>query len=128
MILPPEALPLLNALTPAFTQPTAGRFATLLAAAVLTTGRRTVANLLRTLGPLARGHGTAYQRLLSRAPWSGAQLGCALAAFLLEHLLPSGPVLLVGDDTVAGHKGKVVHGKARHRDPVRSTHPLCRLA
>jgi hypothetical protein len=30
-------------------------------------------------------------------------------------------VTLIGDDTVDGHKGKHVHGKARHRDPVRST-------
>ncbi len=36
-------------------------------------------------------------------------------------LLPDGrPVLLVGDDTVDGHKGKKVYGKARHRGPVRS--------
>ena len=122
MILPPEAGSLLAALTPAFTQPTAARFATLLVAAVLTTGRRTVANLLRTAGPLAGGHRTAYQRVLSRAPWSGAELGCALTAFLLRHVVPSGPVTLVGDDTVDGHPGRHVYGKARHRDPVRSTH------
>ncbi len=30
--------------------------------------------------------------------------------------------MLVGDDTVDGHTGKSVHGKARHRDPVRSSH------
>jgi DDE superfamily endonuclease len=122
MILPPEALPLLSALTPAFTQPTALRFAALLAAAVLTTGRRTVANLLRTLGPLAPGHRTAYQRVLSRAPWSGVRLGCALAGFILQRVLPEGPVVLVGDDTVDGHPGRRVYGKARHRDPVRSSH------
>src|SRR5262245_42559425 len=121
MILPTEAAPLLAALAPAFTQPTFTRFVTLVAAAILTTGRRTVANLLRTLGPLAKGHRTDYQRVLSRAPWSGVELGCALAGFLLEHVLPDGPVVLVGDDTVDGHKGKCVHGKARHRDPVRST-------
>lgn len=121
MILPAEAAPLLAALAPAFTTPTRTRFVTLLAAAVLTTGRRTVANLLRTLGPLAKGHRTDYQRVFSRAPWSGVQLGCALAGFLLQHLLPQGPVVLVGDDTVDGHKGKRVYGKARHRDPVRST-------
>jgi hypothetical protein len=121
MILPTEAAPLLAALTPAFTRPTAQRLLTLLAAALLTTGRRTIAGLLRTLGPLAPGHRTAYQRVLSRAPWSGLQLGCALAGFLLRHLLPDGPVVLVGDDTVDGHKGKHVYGKARHRDPVRST-------
>jgi len=121
MILPAEAAPLLAALAPAFTTPTFARFLTLLAAAVLTTGRRTVANLLRTVGPLAKGHRTDYQRVLSRAPWSGAQLGCALAGFLLHYLLPEGPVVLVGDDTVDGHQGKRVYGKARHRDPVRST-------
>jgi len=121
MILPAEAAPLLAALTPIFTQPTAHRFLTLLTAARLTTGRRTIANLLRTLRGLVPGHRTDYHRVLSRAPWSGLQLGCALAGFLLRHLLPQGPVVLVGDDTVDGHKGKKVYGKARHRDPVRST-------
>jgi hypothetical protein len=122
MILPPQALPLITALAPAFTQPTQRRFVTLLLAAVLTTGRRTVANLLRTLGALAPGHRTDYQRVLSRAPWSALELGCALTRLLLAHLLPEGEVVLVGDDTVDGHPGKKVYGKARHRDPVRSTH------
>lgn len=121
MILPAEAAPLLLALAPAFTAPTFDRFATLLAAAVLTPGRRTVANLLRTLGGLAPGHRTSYQRVLSSASWSGLCLGLLLTRFLLHHLPASGPVVLVGDDTVDGHKGKKVHGKARHRDPVRST-------
>jgi DDE superfamily endonuclease/Archaeal putative transposase ISC1217 len=121
MILPHEAQPLLSALAPAFATPSFYRFTTLLAAAILTTGRRTVANLLRTLGSLATGHRTSYQRLLSSARWSGLQLACLLSRFLLQHLLPQGIVRLVGDDTVDGHKGKKVHGKARHRDPVRST-------
>jgi hypothetical protein len=55
------------------------------------------------------------------ARWSGLQLGCALAGFLLGRFPPAGPVVLVGDDTADGHKGKKVYGKARHRDPVRST-------
>src|SRR4051812_18993721 len=41
---------------------------------------------------------------------------------VLDHLVPDGPVRLVGDDTVDGHKGPKVYGKARHRDAVRSTH------
>jgi len=121
MILPPEAAPLLAALTPAFTQPTATRFTTLLAAAILTTGRRTTANLLRTLGCLATGHTTTYQRVLSEARWSGLALGCALTRLLLTIFCPDGVVRLIADDTVDGHKGKCVYGKARHRDPVRST-------
>ena len=122
MILPPEAHPLVQLLALHFTSPTYQRLSTLLVGTLLTTGRRTVANVLRTLRHLAPGHRTSYQRVLSRAPWSGLALGCALARFLLDHFLPDGPVVLVGDDTVDGHKGPMVYGKARHRDPVRSTH------
>jgi hypothetical protein len=122
MILPDEAAPVLAALLPEFTRPTAARFTTLMAAALLTTGRRTVANLLRTLGTLAPGHRTDYQRVLSRASWSGLRLGCALTGLVLRRLLPGGPVVLVGDDTVDGHPGRHVYGKARHRDAVRSSH------
>src|ERR1041385_96059 len=122
MILPPDAAPVLAALTPIFSQPTAARFATLLAAALLTTGRRTVANLRRTLGDLAPGHPTSYQRVLSAARWSGLELGCALARLLLDRFVPAGPVHLVGDDTVESHPGPRVYGKGRHRDPVRSSH------
>jgi len=122
MILPPEAYDLLHVLAPHFTHPTYQRFSTLLVGVLLTTGRRTVANLLRTLRHLAPGHRTDYQRVLSRAPWSGLHLGCGLVRLLLDRFLPEGPVPLVGDDTVDGHPGRSVYGKARHRDPVRSSH------
>src|SRR5215210_3391788 len=78
MILPPEAHPLVQVLALHFTDPTYQRVSTLLVGTLLTTGRRTVANLLRTLRHLAPGHPTAYRRVLSRAPWSGVGLGCAL--------------------------------------------------
>lgn len=94
----------------------------LLAAAILTVGRRTIANLLRTLGTLASGHVTSYQRVLSQARWSSAQLACLLVRQVLQLLPATIPVPLVGDDTVESHPGPKVHGKARHRDPVRSTH------
>lgn len=122
MTLPPEAAPVLAALLPEFTRPTALRFTTLLAAALVTTGCRTVANLRRTLHHLAGGHPTDDRRVLSRAPWSGLALGGALARLIIRTFVPDGPVVLVGDDTVDGHPGRTVYGKARHRDPVRSTH------
>src|SRR5215203_3245160 len=104
MILPLEAHPLFNALVFNFTSPAYQRLSALLVGAILTTGRRTVANVLRTLRHLAPGHRTSYQRVLSRAPWSGIALGCALARFLLRHFAPGGTVTLIGDDTVDGHK------------------------
>src|SRR4051794_12587146 len=122
MLLPAEAQPLLAAILPHLSRPTYTRLVVLTAAAVVTTGRRTVANLLRTVGSVAPGHPASYRRVLSAAEWSGLALGCALTRFLLDHLVPDGPVLLVGDDTVDGHTGRNVYGKARHRDAVRSSH------
>jgi hypothetical protein len=122
MLLPAEAQPLVAAFLPHLTQPTYTRFVVLIAAAILTTGRRTVANLLRTVGELAPGHDASYRRVLSAAEWSGLELGCALARFLLDRLVPDGPIDLVGDDTVDGHPGPKVYGKGRHRDAVRSSH------
>jgi hypothetical protein len=121
-ILPTAALPFLSALAPVFTRPTYRRFLLLMGGALLTPGRRTVTNLLRTVAPLVDGHRTTYQRVFSLARWSALHLACALSRFVLRHLLPHGRVVLVGDDTVAGHPGRRVYGKARHRDSVRSTH------
>src|SRR3954447_26467392 len=65
--IPTPALPLLLALAPAFTRPTFRRAVVLVFAAVLTTGRRTIHNLLRTAGVLAPGDGSSYRRVLSPA-------------------------------------------------------------
>ncbi len=91
-------------------------------AAILTTGRRTVSNLLRTVAGLTDGDPSSYHRVLSLAQWSGLSLAALLTRFVLRHFWPEGRVRLVGDDTVTEHPGRKVHGKARHRDPVRSSH------
>ena len=75
--LPAEAAPLVAALAAAFTTPTFRHFRLLLVAAVLAPGRRTVANLVRTAGALARAHRTTYQRILSSASWSPAYTSAA---------------------------------------------------
>jgi len=78
MIGPDEALPILQAIAPAFTRPTFRRFVLLMGAALLCTGRRTVANLLRIAAPVADGHVTSYQRVFSSASWSAMRLACCL--------------------------------------------------
>jgi hypothetical protein len=94
----------------------------LLVAAILTIGRPTVANLLRTLASLVAGDASSYRCFFSHRRWSSWRLAKLLAGWVLEHLLTEGPILLAGDDTVDEHRGKNVYGKGRHRDPVRSTH------
>lgn len=120
--LPRPARALVEVLGRAFHRATALRFGLLLAAALLTVGRHTVANLLRTLGPLVPGDPSSYRRVFSRRRWSSWRLARLLTGWVLDHLLPAGPIFLAGDDTVEEHRGKNVYGKGRHRDPIRSTH------
>lgn len=120
--IPSAAKPLLLKFSFAFTHPTFQRWLILLMAATLTTGRRTVLNLLRTAQTLAPGHPSSYHRVLSKRRWSLWPLARALAGFVIERWVPEGPIALAGDDTVDEHRGKTVYGKGCHRDPVRSTH------
>jgi DDE superfamily endonuclease len=122
MNVPTCATPVLTMFRPAFSTPTYHRFLVLVLAAILTTGRRTVINLLRTVRAQAPGHVSSYHRVFSRRRWSAWALARTLITFLLDYVVPPGPVLLAGDDTVTEHPGPKVFGKGRHRDGVRSSH------
>src|SRR3954468_6606584 len=122
LLIPSFARPLLDQFAPVFLQPTCQRFLVLLVAAILTTGRRTVSNLLRTVPGLAPGDPSSYHRVLSKRRWSPLRLARLLAGVILDHFVADGPVSLAGDDTVAQRRGAKGHGKGCHRDPVRSTH------
>ena len=116
MNVPACVIPVLTIFRPVFSSPTYHRFLILVLAAILTTGRRTVTNLLRTVRYQAQGHASSYHRVLSQRRWSVWTLARMLIAFLLNHVVPPGPVLLAGDDTVTEHPGPKVFGKGRHRD------------
>ena len=122
MNVPTGTMPVLSIFRPAFSTPPYHRFLVLVLAAVLTTGRRTISNLLRTVRDKAPGHVSSYHRVFSQRRWSAWVLARALIAFLLDYVVPPGPVLLAGDDTVTEHPGPKVFGKGRHRDGVRSSH------
>ena len=120
-LLPRPARALVDTLSRAFTTATALRVSLLLPAALLTVGRHTVANLLRTLGPLVPGDPSSYRRVFSHRRWSSWRLAHLLTGWVLQHVVPQGPIFLAGDDTVDEHRGPNVYGKGQHRDPVRST-------
>lgn len=122
MFIPSAADRLLLKFAPDFSKPTYARWVVLTIAAILTTGRRTVTNLLRTVGCLAQGHASSYHRVLSCRKWAKWSVARTLTAFILDTFVDSGPVMLAVDDTVDEHRGKKVYGKGRHRDAVRSTH------
>jgi uncharacterized protein YerC len=120
--LPEQVRTLFDPLEPAFSRPIHRRIVLLALAAILTLGGRTITNLLRALGALAPGHPSGYHHVFSRDRWSLTTLARRYVAVVLARFVPSGPILLAGDDTVTEHPGPHVYGKGRHRDPVRSTH------
>jgi hypothetical protein len=122
MTLPAFTVPVLSILQPAFTTPTYHRFLVLWLGAILTTGRRTITNICRTVRPHTQSHVSSSHRVFSQRRWSTWALARRLLTFLLTYMVPIGPVLLAGDDTVAERPGPHVFGKGRHRDGVRSTH------
>lgn len=120
---PQQFKPLLSSLVGTFGNPaTARRMILFCTAAILTVGDRTVSNVLRLLSLIDSVNPSTYHRLFSHRRWSSRPLAYAIAKFVIERWVPTGVVRLVGDETVDGHRGKKVYGKARHRDAVRSSH------
>jgi DDE superfamily endonuclease len=116
------AVSVLSTFQPAFSTPTYNRFLVLGLGAILTTGRRTIANILRTVRHHATGHVSSYHRVFSQRCWSTWEIARMVLTFVLTYVMPTGRVLLAGDDTVIERPGPHVFGKGRHRDGVRSTH------
>src|SRR6202522_3639761 len=119
---PKAAEPLVSAFSVAFTRPTFQRAAILMIGAILSVRQRTVTAILRTLGPLAKGHWSCFHRVLCRCSWSNWPLGKVLAAMVLELIPLDQPVICPIDDTSPQHKGKRVYGKGKHHDAS----PMCR--
>src|SRR4051794_8101369 len=101
-----DALPVLSLFASVFTPATFARAQLLAVAAILTTGRRTISNLLRLVRPLSQGEDSSYHRVLSQAKWSGLRLASVLVRLLLKYFWTTGPITLIGDDTVTEHRGK----------------------
>ena len=77
---------------------------------------------LRLLSLVELVNPSTYHRLLSHRPWPAKELAKLFAHYAIKRFAPDGFIKVVGDETVDGHRGKKVYGKARHRDAVRSSH------
>ncbi len=98
------------------------RFRSLLLAAVMVRGNRTIWRLLRWAGCHSSGHFSSYHRVFSHRRWSSMSLARKLAKVVVEKFAAEGVLQVAGDDTVSQHRGKHVYGKGCHRDAVRSSH------
>ncbi len=103
------------------TRPTRRHALVLVAGAVLAPGRRTVAAMLRVVGPGQAPTFTNYHRVLSRNRWSGRAAARRLLHLLLGAFAPEGPVVIGIDETIERRWGAKIKARGIYRDPVRSS-------
>jgi len=118
--LPVQILNVLALFSPLFSQPVYKNVVTLFIGHILTKGRRTIADILRTLNLKDCRNFPKYHWILSSARWSAFRasrilLGAIINAFSLKE------VIVAVDTHVERRRGEKIKGLGRQRDAVRST-------
>ena len=94
---------------------------TILIGAILASGVRTVASVLRILGLARDRHWVNYHRVLSRVVWSPRAASRILLDLLVRAFVPSGPLVFGIDDTIERRRGRRIRARGVYRDPVHSS-------
>ncbi|MBV9000582.1 MAG: transposase [Solirubrobacterales bacterium] len=105
-----------------FTTPTWQHVLVLIAGAILSPGRRTVAAALHVIELDQEPCFTNYHRVLNRNRWSSRRVAGCLLRLLVSSFVPDGPVVIGLDDTLERRWGAKIKARGIYRDPVRSSH------
>lgn len=119
--LPPAIIALLSAFAPVFSQRVFRHVQVLVVGAILTPGRRTVANALRVLGLQHSPHFQTYHRVLNRATWSSRSAAHILVHLLVTCFVPEGVLVMGIDETLERRQGRKIAAKGMYRDSARSS-------
>ena len=111
----------LSAADGVFTRPSLGSFLALAAGWVLCRSRRTTTGLIVAADAAGAKHFTSYHRLFSQAAWPAGRFWLGILRVVVPRLCPSGPLVLVGDDTVQGKCGRKISGASNWRNACGST-------
>jgi hypothetical protein len=123
----PSLAPIVEALAPTFTQPSAVTATQLLLAWVMCLGRHTLRKAAENVHPdcppdHSRRHGLdSYYNLFERSAWTPGALAQRVGVLILTRLKFCGAITLLVDDTLAHKRGKSVWGLGWFRDAVAST-------
>lgn len=123
----PSLAPIVEALAPTFTQPSAGTACQLLLAWVMCLGRHTLRRTAENAHPErspdhSRRHGLdTYYNFFERSAWTPGSLAYRVGVLLLTRLQLFGVITLLVDDTLAHKRGQSVWGLGWFRDAVAST-------
>ncbi len=123
----PSLAPIVDSLSPAFTQPSLATGCGLLLAWVMCLGKHTLLRVGRTAqadqpADDSVRHGLdSYYNFFERSAWTPGDLAYRVALLILTRLIPVGPITVLVDDTLAHKRGKSVWAMGWFRDAVAST-------
>ena len=92
-----------------------------LTGAILAPGKRTVTSALRVMGLSDDRRFQIYHRVLNRAVWSCLQASRILLGMLVAAFAPTGPLVLVIDDTIGRRWVPQISARGIYRDAVCSS-------
>lgn len=119
---PTEFSGLMSLFAPKFSKKVFEHAGQLMLGTILTSGKRTVCSILRTLGMSGEQNWHKYHRVLSRARWSARECSAALLRGLLQGLLCGEDTLVFGiDETLERRWGAKIKARGIYRDAVRSS-------
>lgn len=118
--LPDQILNILNIFSPLFSRPVYKNVVLLFVGHVLTKGRRTIADILRTLNLHNLKNFSKFHWILSGAKWSALRASGILFSEIINIFSPA-EVIIAIDTHVERRKGEKIKGLGRQRDAVRST-------
>ena len=112
---------ILQGFAPCFTAPLMHTFMLLMAGWVLDLRRHTITEIVRAAGAVGSKHISSFHRFFSQASWVMDEVGFVLAELIIKHLVATGHIRLIVDDTLGRHTGKRIAAASMHRDPLLST-------
>jgi hypothetical protein len=121
LTLPPEIIRILSVFAPLFSRRVVEHVQVLLLGAILTPGRRTVANALRVMGRHKEQHFQNYHRVLNRAHWSSHKAAYLLLQLLVDAFAPAGVLVMGIDETLERRQGDKIAATGIYRDAARSS-------
>ena len=118
--LPAQILNILALFSPLFSKPVYKNVLLLFVGHILTKGRRTIADILRTLNLQDIKNFSKFHWVLSGAKWSALKASSILFAEIINIFSPE-EIIIPIDTHVERRKGEKIKGLGRQRDAVRST-------
>lgn len=119
--LPPTIIRVVATFAPLFSHRVFRYVEVLLVGAILTPGRRTIANVLRIMGLQDTRQFQNYHRVLNRAQWSRRKAARLLLQLLVASFVPNGPIVMGLDETLERRQGAKIAAKGIYPDAARSS-------